>query len=152
MIEETAIVTESSGEIAQVRTLRKTTCGTCNAQSNCGAHVLTKFFAAKIRTYAVLNPIGADIGEQVVIGIPERALTNLSFLFYIVPLLSMILAAGVAENFMLNIFGVAGEPLTILSGLLGLVMGLISVKYHANRIRRSNKLQVTILRRADNRF
>ncbi len=151
MIEENAIVTESLGDIAQVRAIRKTTCGACNTQSTCGVNVLTEFFAKRMRKYGVLNPIGAKRGEQVIIGIPEAALTNLSFLFYIVPLLSMMLIAGAAEILLLEIFGSVREPLIILSGLLGLITGLILVRHITNHISRNKKFQAVILRRVEHR-
>ena len=151
MILKSAIVTESLGNTAQVRPVRKTTCGACNAQSTCGVNILTKFFDKRMCGYGVLNPIGAKRGEQVIIGIPEAALTNLSFLFYAVPLLSMILIAGATEILLLEIYSSAREPLIILSGLLGLIMGLILVRHITNHISRNKKFQAVILRRTENR-
>ena len=123
MIEETATVTASEGGFAQVETQRETACGGCSAKSACGTSALAKLFANRRASVRVLNPIGARPGEQVIVGLDESALTRVSFVFYIIPLLSLFLFAAGGE-WLSGYLGFAATELSaIFGGLLGLSLG-----------------------------
>ena len=148
MIEETAVVTASEGEFAQVETQRTTACGGCAASSACGTSVLAKLWGNRRASVRVLNPIGASPGEQVVIGLEESALSRASFAFYMVPLLSLILFA-ILGQWLAGWFNIsAAEPVSVLSGLLGLMVGLLWLRFYAARISHDRRHQAVILRRA----
>lgn len=149
MIEETATVTTSEGEFAQVETQRETACGACSAKSACGTSAVAKLLGDRRASVRVLNPIGARPGERVIVGLDESAMTRASFVFYILPLLSLFLfaalAAWLAEQWGLS----STEPLSILGGLFGLLVGLAWIRFYSARISRQGKNQAVILRHAD---
>jgi len=148
MIEESAIVTATSGEFARVETQRVTSCGSCEAKSACGTSVLARVFGNRRTVVEVLNPIGAVTGEQVVVGLDESALTRASFFFYIVPLL-LLLTGGILGQWMAETIGLQStEPLSIVSGLLGLLIGLFWLRWFAFKTSRSSSYQAVILRRS----
>ena len=149
MIEETATVTASEGEFAQVETQRETACGACSAKSACGTSVLAKLFSGRRASLRVLNPIGARPGERVIVGMDESALTRASFVFYIIPLLSLMLFAALGKWLAEQWAFAATEPLSILGGLFGLFLGLAWLKLYAAKISHLRKHQAVILRHAD---
>jgi sigma-E factor negative regulatory protein RseC len=61
---------------------------------------------------------GLQLGERVVIGIPDGTLVRASFVAYLLPLVSLIAAAGLATR-----LG-AGEGAVALTGIAGLEIGL----------------------------
>jgi len=148
MIEEPAIVIESRGDLARVETQRKTTCGGCAATNTCGTSVLAKVFGQKRTILTVRNPIGADAGEQVILGLPEASLPKASFLLYILPLLSLLIFSLLGEWAWGLFFATSTEPAAIVCGLLGLLMGLKGVGLYT-RNNTNQKYQTVILRRAD---
>lgn len=148
MIEESAIVTATEGEFARVETQRASSCGGCEAKSSCGTSALAKVFGNRRTVVKVLNPIGAKSGDRVIVGLDESVLTRASFLFYIVPLLSLLAGSILGQSFA-ELFNLSStEPLSIVSGLLGLLIGLAWIRRFATRSSKSNAYQAVILRRA----
>jgi len=148
MIEESAIVTATNGEFARVETQRATSCGSCEAKSSCGTSALAKVFGNRRTVVEVLNPIGAVSGERVIVGLDESALTRASFFFYIVPLL-LLLTGGMLGQWLAETLSFQStEPLSILGGLLGLLIGVVWLRWFAFRPSRSSAYQAVILRRA----
>lgn len=149
MIEETAIVTATRGEFAQVETQRQSSCGSCDAKSACGTSALAKVFGNRRNLVEVLNPIGAVAGDRVIVGLDESALTRASFLFYILPIFTLF-AGALLGQWLAEIMNYPStEPLSIICGLLGLLGGLIWLRGFASRNRRSSSLQAVILRQAN---
>ena len=148
MIEEIAVITRSDGPFAQVETQRNTSCGNCAAKSTCGTSAISKIFGRKVNVIKVLNPINAVVGERVIVGLDESALTKASLLVYIAPLVSLFLFAlageWLAEKFNLT----TTEPAAVMGGLLGLLAGLAWLRYFAVRISQNREYQAVILRRA----
>lgn len=148
MIEETALVTSRDGAFARVEAQRSTACGHCQASPACGTSLLNKLFGNRKVTVKALNPIDANPGEEVVVGVAESALTMASVSFYLLPVLLLILFAGLglwlaeASNL------ASTEPASIFGGLLGLLIGLLGARYNAVRINRNPRYQAVILRRA----
>lgn len=148
MIEETAVITATEGAFARVETQRSTACGGCAAKSACGTSVLGKLWGNRRASVKVLNPIDAGLGEKVIIGLEESALTRASFAFYIVPLLSLILFAIFGQWLAVWFNFTAVEPVSILGGLLGLMVGLRWLRFYTARISHDRRHQAVILRRA----
>ncbi len=149
MIEETARVVAQEGAFARVETERTSTCGACAAKSACGTSAIAKVFGARRASFKVLNPVGAGVGEQVVIGLEESALTRSSFAFYIVPLLTLFLFSILGQALATRLDFSITEPASIIGGLLGLLIGLGWVRRYASRISHDKRHQAVILRRAD---
>jgi len=149
VIEETARVVAQEGAFARVETERTSTCGSCAARSACGTSAIAKAFGARRTSFKVLNPVGARIGEQVVIGLEESALTRSSFVFYIVPLLALFLFAALGQEVAARLNLNLTEPASIVGGLLGLLIGLGWVRRYASRVSNDKRRQAVILRRDD---
>ncbi len=148
MIEEQALVTRCDGTFADVETQRNSSCGNCSAKSACGTAALSKVLGSRRSTVRVLNPIDARPGDQVVIGLEETALTRNSFMFYMLPLLALILGAILAQWVGGQLHPANTEPFAIAGGVLGLFGGLLWVRRYADSIRDDPHHQPVILRRS----
>ena len=78
MIEETGVVVAVHGDLAEIESRRKTACGSCTANGDCGTSLLERYFGRRPLLLTVRNRIGAGPGESVVIGVPEQQRHELS--------------------------------------------------------------------------
>ncbi len=148
MIEETATVTRCDGEFAEVETERKSSCGGCNASGVCGTAALSKVFGNRRTVVRVFNPIGALPGDHVIVGLPESVLVRVSFVFYVIPILGLIAGAIIGQSVALKLGSSAVELISIISGLLGLTIGLYLVRRFAARTATDEQYRAVILRQA----
>lgn len=124
MIKEIGVVVQREDEYIWVETAIKSTCSTCAAKSNCGTNSVAEAFAGKSVINKVKNTLGAEVDDQVEIGIPEDSLVQGAFWVYILPILTALIACMLAE-YWLSQFIVAGEWLVILFTLLGGALGFV---------------------------
>lgn len=114
MIEEIGIITAvRTGEI-QVQTRIKSTCGTCEAASNCGTSTIAKAFAPRAEDLVLPCDMPAEVGQQVKLGIPEQHLLSASVWVYMLPLAALIITALAAQHW-LPAMGLHGEGWVIAS-------------------------------------
>lgn len=151
MIEQTAtVVSVERGYAWVVPQQKKGLCGACSSKSSCGVSPSAFDFlrplpdsgAQKMR---VLNPVYARPGEQVIIGIQGNGLVLFSMLAYMLPLLSLILAAILGHTVFARL-GMDGEMGAILGGVAGLLGGLRFANLLAKHSLRSAGFQPVILR------
>lgn len=146
MIEETARVVAAEGEFVWVETQRQSTCGGCAARQGCGTATLAKVLGRRRTRVRALNRDAARVGDRVVVGIDEQALVRGSLAVYAVPLLGL-LAGGVLGALVQTRLQLAGEALTLVAGVAGLIAGLLWVKGFTRRIRGDSRYQPVVLRR-----
>ena len=114
MIETPARVVRNEGAQAWVVSEAPSSCGAC-AGKGCGSSVFNRLWHPDTPEYPVGNPIGAQPGEAVVVGLPDGALLGATTAAYLVPLAALF--AGVALGQWL-----AGELASILGGLTGFLL------------------------------
>ena len=145
MIEETAHVLRSEGEFAWVETRRRSSCGGCAAKQNCGTGALSQVVGAKVQQMKVRNPIAAQPGDEVVLGIEEGVFLKGSLAVYLVPLLAMIfsglLGHWLAEQWLLN-----DDRLGLIFGIGGFIAGLLWLKRYNLRASGDPRFMAEILR------
>jgi sigma-E factor negative regulatory protein RseC len=145
MIEEGARVVDVAPGLAWVETSRRSACASCHSSEGCGTSAVSKLFPARTNRLQVADAIGVEVGDRVVIGIAEDALTRASLLAYLLPLVAMILAAGGAE------LAGAGEGAGVLLGILGLFLGIWIAGRSSGGAPGSEGYRPLLLRRADAR-
>ncbi|MEW8321060.1 MAG: SoxR reducing system RseC family protein [Candidatus Thiodiazotropha taylori] len=149
MIEETAMVVRIDGEYAFVETQKRAACGSCESQGSCSTTVLAGLFKRRYNYLKVANTVLAKPGEQVIIGLQEQALVKLSMLAYLLPLISMILAA-IAAQYLFGLLNIqSGELPQVIGGLLGLIGGFFLLRLLAYKNRHDPGYQAVMLRHAD---
>ncbi|MDD5389200.1 MAG: SoxR reducing system RseC family protein [Gallionellaceae bacterium] len=120
MIETPARVTRLEGDSAWVVSAAPSSCGACGGKG-CGSSLFARVLHADEPEYRVENPIGAAVGESVVVGLPDGALLGAALSGYLVPLMLLLLGAGAGQHF-------AGELGAVAGGLLGLVLAALYLK------------------------
>jgi sigma-E factor negative regulatory protein RseC len=146
MIEENATVVRVEAGYAIVETEQRAACGSCQSAGSCSTTLLSGLFKRRHNQLRVLNPIDARPGQQVIIGLQERALLRVSLAAYLLPLISMLLMAmvtqGLSDHFLLQL----GELPTIVGGLLGLILGLLLFRRLSDRSTTDPDYQAVVLR------
>jgi sigma-E factor negative regulatory protein RseC len=117
MIEEIGVICaieqHNSQQVVIVETQIKSTCGSCEAQSNCGTGAIAKVFATKRETLRFrLNEI-VEVGQKVSLGIPEENLLKASAMVYCLPLLALVISALIGQT-ILPLVGLMAEGWLIL--------------------------------------
>lgn len=92
-LETRATVVRIEGQSAFVESAQTGSCGQCNGKG-CGAAKLSKAFCSESRQFQVDNPIGAAVGDQVVVSVADGAVLRGIGLVYLLPL--ALLVAGAA--------------------------------------------------------
>ncbi len=146
MIEESGVVIKCTGEFADVETERKSSCGGCSANVVCGTAVLAKVFGRRRSIVRVVNSIEAKEGDMVVVGLQDGVLVRSSFVFYIVPIITMIAGAILSEVFAGRLGLTITEPISIIGGLLGLMLGLWLARRFSDKVSTDEHYQVVMLR------
>lgn len=133
MLSEVAqvVVVESDG--LWVATEPQSACQKCQAQRGCGQKLLanhlgeTTYVKALFDSDALAQRPWVE-GQEVVIGIEERAFLTASILAYLFPLVTMIVAMLSAHYFY------ASEPAAAIGAVLGLLFGGFLVKLLSGRL------------------
>ncbi|MCK5383582.1 MAG: SoxR reducing system RseC family protein [Gammaproteobacteria bacterium] len=147
MIEETGQVVDVKGAFAWIESERTSTCGACNVRKGCGTAVLAKVFGQRRVHLRVLNRINAQVGDAVVIGIPESALVRGSLAVYAAPLAGLF-AGAIAGDFLGNRFFQGGSDLSsIIGALVGITAGLVWLKRFSRQSEKDASYQPVILRK-----
>lgn len=146
MIEESAQVIAVEGEFVWVETQRQSTCGGCAAKQACGTATLAKILGQKRTRIRALNHNGAQVGDQVIVGVDESALVRGSLAVYAVPLLGLLVGA-IIGNLLTQHWSLPGEALTLMLGGSGLWAGLGWLKRFTRRIHNDPRYQPVVMRR-----
>ncbi len=132
MVEEQATVVDCEGEFAWVETQRQSSCGHCSVKNGCGTQVLSKIFGNKTAYVRCINSCHVKIGDRVIIGINESALLSGSFLLYLLPLLSMIIASGAGVAMARQWWPHYLDLSSIIMAVAGLLAGLKYSRYKSS--------------------
>lgn len=102
MIDAQGSVTAVDGEYAIVR-MDESGCGRCHEEGGCGGNNIGKMFCSTPRTFRVLNPGNAVVGDHVHVTIADGVVRRSAARAYGLPLLALFVGA-IGGN------AVAGEP------------------------------------------
>ena len=140
MIEERGRIVKVDKGFVWVETLRKSTCGSCQAQNTCGHGIMSRLKPSRSHAYIrAANRYPLSEGDEVTIALAEDAVVSASFLVYLVPLLLLILTAFVCTELKL------AEPVVILMSLSGLLAGFGFVRWWTARAKVESKYQPEVL-------
>jgi len=142
VIEENAQVIHTDSGVAWVEAKRESACGACKVRGGCGTSVLASVMGKRRNQVRALDPVGVKPGENVVIGLQERALVRASFNMYLLPLAGLFIGALLGQQ-----LDTEGEAWTIAFGLLGLLVGFGLVRLFYRRIRNNPVYQAVVLKR-----
>ncbi|WJG10490.1 SoxR reducing system RseC family protein [Aliiglaciecola sp. LCG003] len=132
MIEEIGVITAVDKDHIWVETEIKTTCGSCQAQDNCGTGVVAKAFAPKKERLILRCHQVTKVGQRVKLGIEEHQLLGASALVYLLPLIVMLLAA-LGSQALLPQFELTSELWVIGFTFVATFLAFMWVKSRANQ-------------------
>ena len=134
MIQEPGTVVATDEQFIWVETVRTSACQSCSARAGCGQAVLGQLLDERQQAQKNLMKMPrlneqqpAQVGDQVSVGIPEDALIKASFMAYGLPILLMVVLAGIF-NAISN-----SELIVIFAGVLGLAFGLAITRWYSRR-------------------
>ena len=150
MIEQVAHVQAIDQTSVWLDTLRLSTCNSCSMKSGCGQRLMNQATDCKrsrielpIPQYMTLN-----VGDEVVLGIPQKAFIKASVLTFAMPLVWMLACALLAQWLTLS------EPATVVAALLGLGLGLLFLRWYSQSeaVLASDQWQPVILRQQPSEY
>lgn len=124
MIEEVGVVVAQRDNDIAVRTQIKTTCGSCQAQDNCGTGAIARALTPRDEVLSFTTDLPVQIGSRVRIGIPEEALLKASFFLYLMPLIGL-LVSGLFFSWLLPQLGVNHEAWIVLATLISTFLSFV---------------------------
>ncbi|WP_456412984.1 SoxR reducing system RseC family protein [Thiolapillus sp.] len=146
MLEEQGVVLSVRGNAAKVVAENKSSCGSCAAKNGCGTSLLASLFPQRKRSFWASNPVHAQAGDRVLIGLDESALQTASLLLYIVPLLGMIGGAMAGTWLASQHTPLMVEVVSTGAGIAGFFLALLMVRKTGARLSAHNRYQARILR------
>jgi len=114
MMEQAVIVMELSGDEALVRGRRATACGSCAGKSSCGT---LGSWVERFAEMRVLNPLGAKVGDEVTIEVPDGEFLRAALRLYGAPMLGFF-AAGFSMRALAFATGLASPEFWAAGGAL----------------------------------
>lgn len=109
---------------ATVMLERKVACGICGQKRGCGNATWGKLLGHASDGFEVLNPIGAKVGDSVIIAIEERVLLRSIMFMYLLPLLGMTIGALIVNSLEVH------ELYVFAGAISGLILSFMAVKYY----------------------
>lgn len=130
MIEETVVVVKAERGLVWVNRLQNSACGGCLNSRGCSSAALSNVLGKK--SVPIVSTLPLQAGERVVVAVDESALLGLSLWCYVLPLIGLLAAAGLADYLL------AGRPYADIaaagSGLLGLLAMLWLLNWTQRRL------------------
>lgn len=124
MIQEQAQVSSVNGEYAWIQKARVSSCSGCQSEDHCGTSAISKVVGKRYVQVKALNTANAQVGDSVLVELPESTLLSLSFLAYLMPLVLLMLGAILAS------FGYPSVDLAgVFGGLFGFLIGVALLKW-----------------------
>jgi sigma-E factor negative regulatory protein RseC len=147
VVEEVGTVVAAEGAYAWVETERRAACGGCQFGGQCGTGALGTLFGRRAVRLQTLNRIDARPGERVVVSVEEGALTRGAVAAYAVPLVGLLLGAGLGE-LLGNRLGLGQVDLAAAAlGAAGLLSGLLLGRQMGSRLARDEGSRPILTRR-----
>jgi sigma-E factor negative regulatory protein RseC len=151
MIEEQAVVIEIKGDQAMLEIERSQPCGLCGATRGCGISMWGRIFGQHRGMFSAVNSLQVKTGDRVIVGVEETALLSSSLIAYILPLL--LLCAGawlIPQIFNVDVGSrLSSDIYAVLGAMVGLIGGLLIVRFLTNGKRLIGRYQPVMLRRSE---
>lgn len=146
MIEETSTVTAVDGKNISVKSELKSGCSGCNQVDNCASGQVAKAIPQLSLSMQVIAHDPVNVGEKVVIGIPEKALLSTAAKVYLFPLFGLILSSGLGQ-YLIEQAIFTHELYALMLGFSGGFLGYFAAKIDLASAKKSKLLTPKYLRK-----
>lgn len=133
MIKESATVIAVDGDTVTVEAAIKTTCSSCQVQSDCGSGVISRALSPRTQQLTLRSPVPCRVGDTVNIGVPEAGVVAASLWLYVVPLVVLVVSA-IAAGQWLPLVGLESELWTLGTSLLLTCASFVVISGHLKKI------------------
>ncbi|MBF0475347.1 MAG: SoxR reducing system RseC family protein [Deltaproteobacteria bacterium] len=140
MLTEEGIVLEAGAGSAYVQTVRTDACAGCSGKEACEA-LGGGNRENKVR---VINPMGAEVGDRVVLGLSGDSFIKTSFLLYMVPVLGLI-GGGILGHQLAPVLSMRSEPAAIIFSFSCLVLTFPVIRIIAKKLEKKKAYIPTII-------
>ena len=140
MATEEGIVIKLGDRTAWVRTTRSSACNHCASRESCHTGEQGKDMEVE-----VTNPLGAKIGDRIVLYFETASLLKAAFLLYVFPVLCM-LAGAALGHWLSPRYDINPSLGSAVTGFLGLVLSFLLVKMRGDRLARKDNYKPRIVR------
>ena len=147
MLEETARVVEVDHDTVWVETQRRSTCGSCSVNKGCGTAAISRVLGKRRSMVRVLANMPLKAGDEVIIGIRERALVKGSLAVYAVPVVLLLTGALLGELGAQRFLWQSAEAASLVLGISGFAAGLFWLQRFTRRICNDADYQPVVLRK-----
>ncbi len=154
MLTENARILAIDEDCLWVESIQQTTCKSCSAKSSCGAGLLNKIHTARRNQIRVLfsakqQASDFQIGDRVVIAIPESLVLKMSLLLYLLPLVGLIAGAALGQYLFEQYEGlvqfIGQEMQSIIFAAVGFVVAICYIRRRAKQSEYDKRLQPVLL-------
>jgi sigma-E factor negative regulatory protein RseC len=149
MIEQQVQVIAVEDHRLLVEAERRSSCQSCAVKSGCGTSVLAKWFDRKHLRFYVDKPADAAladavVGDWVLVGLQESALTQGALTVYLLPLLAMIAVALLVDSW-LDVSFYWRDLIIAASAFSGLVLALLLGRFYLHLGRQQQRFNPVLL-------
>jgi sigma-E factor negative regulatory protein RseC len=96
MIEATAVVVKTTDQQIWITGGEQSACGACQQKASCTTAALDSTF--KKKPVPITSALPLNTGDRVLVAIDESVVLRSTLLLYLLPLLALLLGAGLAES------------------------------------------------------
>ncbi|MDH5611376.1 MAG: SoxR reducing system RseC family protein [Gammaproteobacteria bacterium] len=137
MIEQQVQVIAVEDNRLLVEAERRSSCQSCAVKNGCGTSVLAKWFDTKHLRFYVDKPVDTAlsdvaVGDWVMVGLQESALTQGALTVYLLPLLIMIVVAALVDGW-LDAGFYWRDLIIAISAFSGLALGLLGGRIYMHQ-------------------
>ncbi|CAN2041532.1 sigma-E factor negative regulatory protein RseC [Candidatus Magnetomoraceae bacterium gMMP-15] len=141
MATEEGLVYKETQDTVWIKTQRAKTCEHCAAHDDC------KTSGSKLSEMEVevSNTVGAKLGDRVMLTMPTSSLLQLSFLMYVVPIITMIIG-GIIGQKLAPYFQFDETNAAVISSIAFFLITLWIIRLFSNKLAKKNKYRPQIKR------
>ncbi|MDA5544556.1 MULTISPECIES: SoxR-reducing system protein RseC [Yersinia] len=139
MMKEWATVISWENGVALLRCEPHSGCGSCNARSGCGSHLLNELGPESEHQLKIAISQPLEPGQKVEVGISEGSLLRSAALVYLTPLVGLIMGGALFQNLFVT------DAFTALGAILGAGLGFLLARAVAINFERKSDYQPTVL-------
>ena len=140
MATEEGIVIKLGDTTAWVKTTRSSACNHCASRESCQTGKQGKEMEVE-----VTNPVGAKIGDRIVLYFETSSLLKAAFLLYVFPVLCMMAGAALGQ-WLSPRYQINPSLGSAAFGFLSLVLSFVLVKMRSDRLARRDNYKPRIIR------
>ena len=140
MATEEGVVIRTHGRTAWVKTVRSEACEACASRGSC-----TAMGGGNEMEVEVTNPVGAGIGDRVLLHFDTSSLLKATFMLYVLPILAMLVGAVFGSEAAV-VLGWNASAASATCGFFAFFAVVFFVRRRANRMARQTSYQPAISR------